>query len=260
MELQDLTDILSVDRLPILVPIRPLGYNHFVVLKGIFGSRVYVADPAFGNKSMKIHQFLDVWIDGIGFIIKPKPSLAKVNNGTDLGKKNYGVKIVSDEELASISAAGLGKGFMVASSNKNSDLLRISDSELEKIAAGQEKISDQEKAKVSDFEADIEAGALVPGIDTSLEDTPSETILNFEPDGESVEYWRIQQFLIDPLTVVGGTAINPNILPTIATEFGSRSVVSFFELKNFGGRIQFGDPAGNFFPDLGGPIAGAGGQ
>ena len=77
MELQDLTDILSVDRLPILVPIRPLGYNHFVVLKGIYGSRVYLADPAFGNKSMKIHQFLDVWIDGIGFIIKPKPTLAK---------------------------------------------------------------------------------------------------------------------------------------------------------------------------------------
>ena len=80
MELQDLTDILSVDRLPILVPIRPLGYNHFVVLKGIYGSRVYMADPAFGNKSMKIHQFLDVWIDGIDFIIKPKPVFGKNSN------------------------------------------------------------------------------------------------------------------------------------------------------------------------------------
>lgn len=256
MELQDLTDILSVDRLPILVPIRPLGYNHFVVLKGIYGSRVYMADPAFGNKSMKIHQFLDVWIDGIGFIIKPKPTIAKVNNGNGLARSDYGIEIVSEQELASISAAGLPKGMNVAKRNRNSDLLRASDRELEKIAAGQEKVSDQEKARVAGIEADIEAGALVPGTDTSLEDSPSATILNFEPEGESVEYWRVQRFILD--APVPGSA--SNVLPTIGTPSGSRNLITFFEVENFSGRIQFGEPAGNFFPDLGGPIAGAGSQ
>lgn len=253
MELQDLTDILSVDRLPILVPIRPLGYNHFVVLKGIYGSRVYMADPAFGNKSMKIHQFLDVWIDGIGFIIKPKPTLAKVNRKNGLARNDYGIEIVSEQELASISAAGLAKGMMGAKTNRNSDLLRASDRELEEIAAGQEKVTDEEKARVADIEAGLAKGALVPGVDTSLEDTPSETILNFDPEGESVEYWRVQRFILDPGTIPG-VDVNKNVLPIISGSAGSRSIVTFFELQNFGGRIQFGEPAGNFFPDLGGPI------
>lgn len=223
MELQDLTDILSVDRLPILVPIRPLGYNHFVVLKGIYGSRVYMADPAFGNKSMKIHQFLDIWIDGIGFIIKPKPTLAE---------KIHGTEIVSDQELAAISAAGVPSGMTLAKASQSPEM--TSDRELEEIAGG----------------------GLVPGPETSLEDSPSETILNFEPDGESVEYWRVQRFLLNAGRVPGPS----NVQPTIGSEFGSRSIITFFEVKNFTGRIQFGEPAGNFFPDLGGPIAGAGSQ
>ncbi|UCE63985.1 MAG: C39 family peptidase [Nitrospirota bacterium] len=251
MELQDLTDILSVDRLPILVPIRPLGYNHFVVLKGIYGSRVYMADPAFGNKSMKIHQFLDVWIDGIGFIIKPKPTLAKVNSGNGLARNDYGIEIVSEQELASISAAGLAKGMMVGKATRNSDLLRASDRELEEIAAGQDKVTDQEKARVAEIEADVAKGALVPGVDTSLEDTPSETLLNFDPEGESVEYWRIQRFLLNTGTIPG---VNKNIQPTIPGDLPGRNIVTFFELGNFTGRIQFGEPAGNFFPDLGGPV------
>ena len=251
MELQDLVDILSVDRLPVLVPIRPLGYNHFVVLKGIYGSRVYMADPAFGNKSMKIHQFLDVWIDGIGFIIKPKPTLAKVKSGNGLARSDYGIEIVNEQDLASISAAGLAKGMMISKATRNSDLLSASDLELERIAAGQDKVSDEEKSKVADIEANIAAGSLVPGTDTSLEDTPSETILNFDPAGESVEYWRIQQFIIDPVMIPG---VN-NILPTITGELGpQRNLITFFEVQNFGGRIQFGEPAGNFFPDLGGPL------
>ncbi len=258
MELQDLTDVLSVDRLPILVPIRPLGYNHFVVLKGIHGSRVYMADPAFGNKSMKIHQFLDVWIDGIGFIIKPKPTLAQSNNGMKMARKNYGIEIVSDQELASISAAGLPSGMMVAKGRRSTDLTRSSDRELEEIAAGQDKVTDQEKARVAVIEADIAAGPLVPGTDTSLEDTPSESILNFEPDGESVEYWRLQQFLLSTTTAFPGGVSNSNILPNIESEFGSRNLLTIFQLDNFRGQIQFGEPAGNFFPDLGGPIVGSG--
>jgi predicted double-glycine peptidase len=251
MELQDLTDILSVDRLPILVPIRPLGYNHFVVLKGIYGSRVYMADPAFGNKSMKIHQFLEVWIDGIGFIIKPKPAFAQGDNGMKMARKNYGIEVVGDQELASISAAGLAPGMRLAKNSRSTDLTKASDRELEEIAAGQDKISDQEKAKVAGIEADIADGGLVSGPETSLEDSPSEGLLNFDPEGESVEYWRVQRFILSSGLPAGPP---PNLLPTVSTA-NARSAVTIFDVKNFGGRLQFGEPAGNFFPDLGGPIA-----
>ena len=209
MELQDLVDILSSDRLPILVPIRPLGYNHFVVLKGIYGSRVYMADPAFGNKSMKIHQFLDVWIDGIGFIIKPKPSLVKHIHGTE---------IASDRELAAISAAGVPPGMTLA--KKSNGIEMTTDHELEEISGG----------------------GLVPGSETPLEDTPSETILNFEPDGESVEYWRVQRFLLPPLAIQG----IPNLIPVVQNDAG-RNVLTSANLPNFNPSIQLGDPAGNFF-------------
>ena len=77
MTLDELVETLEQDRLPILVPIRPMGYNHFVVVKGVLGNRVYIADPAFGNKTMTISQFTDTWIDGIGFIVKPRPSMVK---------------------------------------------------------------------------------------------------------------------------------------------------------------------------------------
>ena len=213
MELQDLTDILSVDRLPVLVPIRPLGYNHFVVLKGIYGSRVYMADPAFGNKSMKIHQFLDVWIDGIGFIIKPKPTLARNIQGTE---------IASDVDLAAISATGVPPGWTLAKASK-----------------GPEKTSDQELE-------DISAGGLVAGPEAPLSEEPSEAILNFEPEGESVEYWRIQQFLLDPAAPQQFTnQVIVNINPTIQNLAG-RNIFTTFEIQNLDPGVQFGEPAGNF--------------
>ncbi len=67
---------------PIIVAVRPLGYNHFVVFKGIAGDRVLLADPAFGNETMPRMAFEDMWIDfpqigHVGFIVtrngKPAP-------------------------------------------------------------------------------------------------------------------------------------------------------------------------------------------
>ena len=178
-----------------------------------------------------------------------------------MARSDYGVEIVSDEELARISAAGLPSGMRVAKANGNADLLKISDSELEAIAAGQENKVSPEKTSPEEVDVpeDPTAGALVPGADASIEDSPSETILNFEPDGESVEYWRVQQFILNPLPFPGGLT-NSNIQPTTSNIGGNRAIISILDLGNFSGRIQFGDPAGNFLPDLGGPIAGAGGQ
>jgi len=53
-------------RRPILVFIRPLGYEHFAVLKGIRGGRAYLADPSLGNSSLPLDRFLEMWRDASG--------------------------------------------------------------------------------------------------------------------------------------------------------------------------------------------------
>lgn len=47
---------------PVLVFIKPRGYEHFAVLKGVRDDRVYLADPAQGNVRMSLRTFLDMWL------------------------------------------------------------------------------------------------------------------------------------------------------------------------------------------------------
>lgn len=70
LELQDL-----IAKAPVLVPIRTNGYNHFVVFRGIRGDRVLLADPAWGNRTVLVGDFTDMWIDypvlgHIGFVVQ----------------------------------------------------------------------------------------------------------------------------------------------------------------------------------------------
>ncbi|MBK1617978.1 peptidase C39 [Lamprobacter modestohalophilus] len=63
-----------VQRAPVIVPIKTKGYNHFVIFRGVAGNRVLLADPAWGNRTMRRSRFLDAWIDypklgHIGFIV-----------------------------------------------------------------------------------------------------------------------------------------------------------------------------------------------
>jgi predicted double-glycine peptidase len=64
-----------VERAPMIVPVYMHGYNHFVVFRGVFKNRVLLADPAWGNRTMTIDQFMDMWIDSeamgrIGFQVR----------------------------------------------------------------------------------------------------------------------------------------------------------------------------------------------
>jgi predicted double-glycine peptidase len=52
-----------VKKAPIIVPLNLLGYNHFVVFRGIKGNRVLLADPAWGNRTLLVEQFENAWID-----------------------------------------------------------------------------------------------------------------------------------------------------------------------------------------------------
>jgi predicted double-glycine peptidase len=69
---------------PVMVFIKPRGYEHFAVLKGVQGNRVYLADPSLGNVRMSMSRFLSMWLDetgrGIIFVVErtngsqPQPS------------------------------------------------------------------------------------------------------------------------------------------------------------------------------------------
>lgn len=59
---------------PVIVFIKPRGYEHFAVLKGIRGDRVYLADPSLGNVRMPMYKFIHMWLGdqgkGIIFIVE----------------------------------------------------------------------------------------------------------------------------------------------------------------------------------------------
>ena len=61
---------------PVIVYIKPNGYEHFAVLKGVRGDRVYLADPSQGNVRMPLYRFFDMWADesgrGIIFAVERK--------------------------------------------------------------------------------------------------------------------------------------------------------------------------------------------
>ncbi len=51
---------------PVIVFIKPHGYQHFAVFKGLRGDRVYLADPSLGNVRMPLYRFLDMWAHDSG--------------------------------------------------------------------------------------------------------------------------------------------------------------------------------------------------
>jgi hypothetical protein len=63
---------------PVIVFIRPGGYRHFAVLKGIRGGRVYLADPSLGNVRVPMYRFLAMWADksrsGVIFVVERSDS------------------------------------------------------------------------------------------------------------------------------------------------------------------------------------------
>ena len=60
---------------PVIVYVRPQGYPHFAVLKGVRGDRAYLADPSLGNVRLPLYRFLDMWADeggrGVVFVLEP---------------------------------------------------------------------------------------------------------------------------------------------------------------------------------------------
>lgn len=193
MNLEELAEFLYKQRVPVMVPINPMGYNHFVVVKGLSGDRVLLADPAFGNTKMSIGRFMELWIDGIGFIIKPKSMASKPDP--------YPHLVVADRELEDISAAGDGSP---------------------------------------------DAGSpLMP---------PSTTLVSSPDPIPSTESWQFQPFM--QMSVPGNLLDMPHELPqmspTFRNDFG-RNLITRFNVENFTGGLQLGNPQGNFVDFSPGP-------
>jgi hypothetical protein len=62
---------LEQEKTSVITPIRAKGVDHFVVVKGIVAGHVVLADPAFGNMTMRVDQFQKLWKNGIAFTVHP---------------------------------------------------------------------------------------------------------------------------------------------------------------------------------------------
>jgi hypothetical protein len=85
---------LSNQRSAVIVPIRIKGFDHFVVVNGIVAGRVYLADPGFGNVTMRTDQFTHVWKNGIVFVVHPPDQRMQV--AREIGSS---AKLLPDETL-----------------------------------------------------------------------------------------------------------------------------------------------------------------
>jgi len=69
---------------PIIVPLSLHGYRHFVVFRGMVGDRVLLADPAFGNRTMRVETFERSWLTlpelgRVGFYVERTDGLIPPN-------------------------------------------------------------------------------------------------------------------------------------------------------------------------------------
>jgi predicted double-glycine peptidase len=66
---------------PAIVPIDYAGFKHFVVLRGVRGGLVFLADPSAGNITFSVEEFATLWDRNTLFVAYPpkdKPALAKL--------------------------------------------------------------------------------------------------------------------------------------------------------------------------------------
>jgi predicted double-glycine peptidase len=85
---------LVMEKTSVITPIHAKGVDHFVVVKGIVAGHVLLADPAFGNMTMRVDQFQRLWKSGIVFVIHPPDERM-------VGIKNLSIasRIVPDETV-----------------------------------------------------------------------------------------------------------------------------------------------------------------
>jgi uncharacterized protein len=91
---------LASQKTSVIVPIRIKGFDHFVVVRGFADGHVDIADPGFGNITMRVDRFQSLWKEGIVFIVHPPTDLMLTEQ-----KPQMASKIVPD---ATIIQRGIG--------------------------------------------------------------------------------------------------------------------------------------------------------
>jgi predicted double-glycine peptidase len=66
----EMSDLLTLDS-PGIVPIDYAGFKHFVVLRGVRGGLVFLADPSAGNITFPVEEFATLWDRNTLFIAYP---------------------------------------------------------------------------------------------------------------------------------------------------------------------------------------------
>jgi uncharacterized protein len=86
---------------PVMVFIRPFGYEHFAVLRGIRNGTVHLADPSLGHWRMPLSKFAAMWADdsgrGVIFIVERRDG-----RWLDTGPLALGVQPLAPTELLAI--------------------------------------------------------------------------------------------------------------------------------------------------------------
>ncbi|MFA6009994.1 MAG: C39 family peptidase [Desulfobacteraceae bacterium] len=68
----EMSDLMTPELWPCIIPIEVFGYRHFVILKGIHKDHIIIADPWRGNSSYTVNQFKTMWYNNILFRIDPR--------------------------------------------------------------------------------------------------------------------------------------------------------------------------------------------
>jgi len=71
---------------PAIVAITLGNYKHFVIFRGVYKGRVFLADPALGNTIVSIKEFNKMWFRNIALIVAPKSP--KAHNKLKITKKD----------------------------------------------------------------------------------------------------------------------------------------------------------------------------
>lgn len=89
---------------PAIVPVSMHGLDHFVVMRGVLGGRVVLGDPAFGNLTVSVGQFQQLWKGGIAFVVSGTDE--HVNNPTDLAPTSVDLRVPDLPQVARLLRGG----------------------------------------------------------------------------------------------------------------------------------------------------------
>ncbi|CAD5369826.1 Peptidase C39 domain-containing protein [Rubrivivax sp. A210] len=95
---------------PLIVFIKPGGYRHFAVLKGVRNGRAYLADPSLGNVRMPLYRFVDMWADdkgrGIVFAVERRQGPAPDASALRLAPEGTPLEVLSARHLLEVGSPG----------------------------------------------------------------------------------------------------------------------------------------------------------